>query len=262
MNRQTSPQGLSYLHSGTGRPVIFIHGWAMSASIWERQLNYFSEKGFKAIAIDLRGHGKSICEKPYTISEMASDLESFISDTGCERPFLVGWSMGAMVILAYLFKYSSSATAFCLVGSTSKFTASDDYPHGLLVDEVRGMKVKLKRDFARCLKEFRNSISGDLNDEDKKFVMNMAAPQAEAAKEGLNQLMKNDLRNSLEKIKLPALLFHGSNDRVCPPGAATYMNDWLAHSRLHFIKGAGHIPFLSHEEEFNKNLESFFRESQ
>lgn len=261
MNHQISPRGISYIHAGKGRPVIFIHGWTMSATIWERQIRNFSASGFEAIAIDLRGHGQSMRKKPYTISEMACDLKSFILDFGYECPFLVGWSMGSMVILEYLLENHSLATAVCLVGGTPKFTASEDYPHGLHVDEVRGMKVKLKRDFDGCLKEFRNSITGNLKAKEKEIVMNTAAPSVEAAKEGLNQLMKSDLRHSLAKIKLPTLLFHGSDDRVCPAGVASFMADRLELGSLHITTGAGHVPFLSHGDEFNEVVEQFFMEN-
>lgn len=259
MKRSLSPGGLSFIQAGEGPPVLFAHGWTMAATVWQRQLDYLALRGLQPIAIDLRGHGSSIKEGPFTISEMAYDLKRFIHEMGYDRPFLVGWSMGAMVILDYLVTHPHSASGFCLVGGTPRFTSSDDYPYGLKPDDVRGMKAKLKRDFERCLRDFREGISGELMPEEKNLITGAALPSFDAAKEGLHELMTVDLRNSIEKVRLPGLLIHGSNDRVCPAGAARYMADRLEGSQLLLLDGAGHVPFLSHEEQFNEALEKFIR---
>ncbi|MBE9503284.1 MAG: alpha/beta fold hydrolase [Proteobacteria bacterium] len=256
---EVSPGGLSFLRGGEGPAIIFIHGWAMAATVWERQIGYFSKKGFETVAFDLRGHGSSVAEGPYSIAQMAYDLKGFIHEMRYDKPFLVGWSMGAMVIIDYLFTHPHSASGFCLVGGTPKFTSAEEYPHGLNPDDVRGMKVKLKRNFGRCLSEFRESVAGDLRPEKKGLLMDAALPTLEASKDGLRELMTVDLRPSLDGIHLPGLLIHGSEDKVCPTGAARYMAEKLDLSELHLIEGAGHVPFLSHEEQFNKRLEIFIR---
>ena len=256
---EVSPAGFSFIRDGEGPPIIFIHGWAMAATVWERQINFFAGKGFEAVAFDLRGHGRSVAEGPYTLAHMAYDLKAFIHEMRFDKPFLVGWSMGAMVILDYLFTHPHSASGFCLVGGTPKFISAEEYPHGLNPDDVRGMKVKLKRDFGRCLSEFRESIAGDLRPEEKRIIMDAALPSLEASKEGLRELMTVDLRSSLDNIHMPGLLIHGSEDGVCSAGAARYMSEKLDLSELCLIDGAGHVPFLSHEEEFNKTLEMFIR---
>jgi pimeloyl-[acyl-carrier protein] methyl ester esterase len=256
---EVSPGGFSFIRNGEGPPIIFIHGWAMAATVWERQIDYFAEKGFEAVAFDLRGHGRSLAEGPYTLAQMAYDLKAFIHEMRFDKPFLVGWSMGAMIILDYLFTHPHSASGFCLAGGTPKFTSAEEYPHGLKPDDVRGMKVKLKRDFGRCLSEFRESMTGDLTPEEKRIIMDAVFPKIEAAKGGLNELMTVDLRHSLENIHLPGLIIHGSEDKVCPAGAARYMAEKLDLSDLYLFDGAGHVPFLSHEDAFNERLEIFIR---
>ena len=259
MKSELTGGGIAYLHAGSGRPLIFIHGWSMAAPVWQRQIDHFSKIGYEAAAIDLRGHGKSLENGPYTISQFAYDLKGFIHDRGYENPVLVGWSMGAMVVLEFALKHPSKAAGICLVGGMPRFTKADDYLHGLPLKDVKGMKQKLKRDFERTMDEFRESISAGVSGPDKDILMNSTFPDLKAAKAGLVELMEADLRDSLSKIKLPTLLIHGDKDHVSLPAASEYMAEEIAGSKLVLIKDAGHVPFLSHQDEFNENLGKFLR---
>lgn len=251
--------GIAYLHAGSGRPLIFIHGWSMAAPVWQRQIEHFSKCGYEVAAMDLRGHGKSLKDGPYTISQFAFDLKGFIHDIGLEKPLLVGWSMGAMVALEFVIKHPSKAAGICLVGGMPRFTEDDDYPHGLPLKDVKGMKVKLKRDFERTIGEFRESISAGLSVPDKDILMNATFPDLKASKACLVELMAADLREGLGKVKIPTLLIHGDKDHVSHPSASEYMLEKIEGSKLALIKSAGHVPFLSHQDEFNKTLEGFLR---
>ena len=259
MKNDLTGKGIAYLHAGSGRPLIFIHGWSMAAPVWQRQIEYFSNSGYEVAAVDLRGHGKSLRDSPYTVSQFGFDLKGFIHDIGFVKPVLVGWSMGAMVALEFAMKHPGKTAGICLVGGMPRFTESDDYPGGLPLKDVKGMKVKLKRDFERTMGEFRGSISAGLTGHDKDIVMNVTLPDPAASKACLVELMEADLREGLGRVKLPTLLIHGGKDRVSPPSASEYMRERIKGSRLALIEGAGHVPFLSHEDEFNKALEGFLR---
>jgi len=259
MIRERTGMGLSCISAGSGRPLIFIHGWAMGATVWERQLEYFSGRGYEAVAIDLRGHGDSIKDGPYTLSQMAYDLKNFIHEKGFEKPFIAGWSMGAMIILELLAAHRHLPSGVCLGGGTAKFTSSDDYQHGLHPKDVRGMKTKLKRDFLRCLGEFRESIADGLKDHERDLISDAPLPSFDAAKAGLVELIGADLRSTLDRVDVPTLIIHGRDDRVCPPGAAEYMAAEIEGSHLLMIDDAGHVPFLSHSEHFNEELEKFIK---
>ena len=98
---EVSPGGVSFIREGEGPPIIFIHGWGMAATVWERQIDYFAGKGFEAVTFDLRGHGCSVAEGPYTIAQMAYDREGFIHEMAYDKPFLVGWSMGGAIAAVF-----------------------------------------------------------------------------------------------------------------------------------------------------------------
>lgn len=259
MKKEITAGGISYISTGKGTPLIFIHGWAMASSVWQRQLDFFSYRGFETIAIDLRGHGESSKEGPYTVSQMSYDLKGFIHEMGYKSPVLVGWSRGAMVILDFVAKHGHTASAICLVGGTPKFTEGEGFDYGLSSKDVQGMKLKVRRDFERSIREFRQSIAGKLDDEKKDILMNCPFPGSEGARAGLKDLMEVDLRDTLEKVKIPTLLIHGTDDHVCLPEASEYMAKRINRAKLHLIKDAGHVPFLSHEEQFNSLLEDFLR---
>lgn len=259
MKNDLTGKGIAYLHAGSGRPLIFIHGWSMAAPLWQRQIEHFSKSGYKVAAMDLRGHGKSLVDAPYSISQFAFDLKGFIHDMGFEKPVLIGWSMGAMVALEFVIKHPSKTAGVCLVGGMPRFTEADDYPHGLPLKDVKGMKNKLKRDFERTMGEFRESISAGLSEPDKEILMNVTFPDLKASKACLVELMEADLRDGLDKVKVPSLLIHGDEDRVSLQSASEYMLERIEGSRLALIKGAGHVPFLSHQDEFNEALEEFLR---
>ena len=257
MKKRVSKGGLSYIDAGNGRPVVFLHGWAMSGAVWERQLTCLSEKGIRTIAVDLRGHGDSVPEGPFTVSQYAYDLKGFIHELGLEKPVLVGWSMGVMVVLSFAESHPRIAEGVCLAGGTPRFTTTGDYHCGLSPKEVTGMKTRLKKDFSRCLTEFRESISKGLTEEDKRLIIDCPMPSFEAARGGLLELMNVDLREALEKISIPALLIHGDDDKVCPVEAARYIAEKIEGAGLLILEGAGHVPFLSRTQPFNEALEEF-----
>ncbi len=242
-----------------GRPLIFIHGWAMDSSVWERQADYFRSKGFHVFTLDLPGHGDAHSGESFTLSHAASSIESLITEGRLERPLLVGWSMGAQVIFELITRFVIEISAACFVGGTPRFTATDGYPHGLPLKDLRGMKAKLKRDFRRTVSEFREAISAGLGGDEKRLVTEATLPSYDAALGGLGELERADYRGTLSKIEIPLLLIHGDNDRVCPFGAAEYMAERVQRAELLAIEGEGHLPFLSKATLFNKKLEEFIR---
>lgn len=246
---------------GSGRPVIFIHGWNMAASVWDMQLDSFSKAGLEAIAVDLRGHGDSADMAPFNVAQSAKDIKTLVDNRHYERPIIVGWSMGAMVAIEYALSYPDELAGICLVGGTPRFIRTEDFPHGLPPKDLKGMKLKLRRDFERCIAEFRAAISSGLTPEEKILVADTPLPRACAAKEGLDELASVDLRHRLGQINIPVLLIHGTQDRVCPPGASAYMEGEIKGSQVVLIEGAGHLPFLSHREVFNEVVEKFIRRS-
>jgi non-heme chloroperoxidase len=151
-----------------------------------------------------------------------------------------------------------------LVAGTPKFSANGDYPHGLPTHEVKGMELRLKRDYQKTMGEFFRGMfaDGELDREQyqkivHEIVLGGRTPEPEVARRSLQALASADLRAVLPRIDLPVLLMHGGADVICLPAASRYMMKQMPNARLEVFEGLGHAPFLSRPDGFNKLLKEF-----
>jgi pimeloyl-[acyl-carrier protein] methyl ester esterase len=256
---------LYYETVGRGRPLVFIHGWAMSGRVWHFQAEAFA-RDRQVIVPDLRGHGSSgpgsapsLC-----MADFAGDLVALFTALDLEGATLVGWSMGAQVVLAAFPALRERIAALVLVGGTPRFTAADDYPFGLPPVEARGMALRLKRDYARTMGDFFKAmfVEGELVGEQyqrvvREIVIPGRRPEPEAALKALAALTAADQRPLLAGIDRPVLLVHGTADGICLPGASLFMAGQLPDATLALLEGYGHAPFISSPALFDPFLVRF-----
>ena len=263
----TTPDGtsLSYSAAGRGRPLIFLHGWAMSGRVWHFQAEAFAP-AWRVIVPDLRGHGRSNLSAAggMAMADYAADLAILCTELDLSGATLVGWSMGAQVALEAFPLLRERLAAMVLVGGTPRFTAAADYPHGLPATEVRGMALRLKRDHSRTMGEFFKAMfaEGELVGEQyqrvvREIVIPGRQPAPEAALRALEALAGADERRLLSLVDRPVLLIHGAQDTICLPGASRYMAAELPAATLEILAGCGHAPFMSQPAQFNRLLEAF-----
>jgi pimeloyl-[acyl-carrier protein] methyl ester esterase len=262
----TAPDGVDIHFDalGTGLPVVFVHGWAMSGRVWYFQRQFSDCR--RVIIPDLRGHGLSGIAQgtTLTLDDMGRDLEALFTALGLEQAVVVGWSMGTMVVLAAYPRIRERIAGIVLVGGTPRFTSMEGYGHGLSPLEVRGISLRLKRDYSRTMGDFFRSMfsPGELTGEQYQRVVHEIVipgrqPSHEAAFQCLDILAETELRPLLPEIRTPALLIHGEEDAICPHGASAYMAEHLPEARLEIMKGCGHAPFISRPETFNRLLSDF-----
>jgi pimeloyl-ACP methyl ester esterase len=255
-----------YDEAGSGPPFVFVHGWAMSGRAWRFQEELASICRF--ITVDLRGHGRSSPSPGRCgLVEFTADLALLFDRLGLSRATIVGWSMGAEVSLAAFPALHKRLAALVLVAGTPCFTAGSDYPHGLPLEETRGLALRLRRNYQKTMGEFfrRMFAEGELTREQenriaREIVMGGQLPDPETAQTTLATLAEADLRAVLPTVDLPVLLVHGSADTICLPGASQFMTEQLHQARLTVIEGVGHAPFLSRPAEFNEIIRNFLRE--
>lgn len=252
---------LSFGDTGQGKPLLFLHGWLMSHSVWTYQSPLADR--FRVLAPDLRGHGASE-GSGFSYDACVADLVELLDHLELEDTIIVGWSMGAQIALRLRTVLRERVVALVLVGGTPRFCAHDGYEHGLPSAEVRAMALRLRRNYTRAAGEFyRDMFSPDDEREIDTSVLAKTIvsrlPQLPVALAALDELVSTDLRTLLQEVTLPVLLVHGETDRICLPGASRFIHSILPHSRMKLLPGVGHAPFIVRPAEFNADLSAFAR---
>jgi pimeloyl-ACP methyl ester esterase len=260
---ETSAGGqLHYDEMGSGRPVVFVHGWAMSARVWRFQQQL--DESCRLIFLDQRGHGQSTPAPGYAVEDFAGDLTSFFEKLALSDAVLVGWSMGVQVALKAFPHLRNRLAALVLVGGTPRFTASEDYPHGQAPLEVKGMGLRLRRDYQKTMGDFFRGMfaEGEMDSAQyqrivHEIVMGGRSADPDAVRQSLQILSEADLREELPAVDRPVLLVHGELDTICPAAASAYMAQRFPMATLKIMGGFGHAPFMTQPEKFNEVVREF-----
>lgn len=256
---------LNYAENGSGPTLVFVHGWGMSRLVWKFQEEYF-HSSYRVVTIDLRGHGDSPLTSGdgFSMNDFAGDLVSLIRGLDLSHATLVGWSLGAQVVLQAYKAARASLAALVLVGGSPRFCSGDGFEPGLDPQEARGMALRLKRDKPRTMGDFfRNMfIEGEMSSSlNQRVAMEIVSPfvqpETSTLLKSLEGIVECDQRLLLPDIKHPTLLIHGAGDTTCLPGASVYMAAKIADAELSLMPGCGHAPFMSRPTEFNNVLASF-----
>jgi pimeloyl-ACP methyl ester esterase len=256
---------------GTGRPLVCVHGWAMRGDVWKECAQELS--GQHAVTlIDLRGHGESRpLSGPYTFAGCADDLAGLLSGAAFADCTLVGWSMGASVLLTMFARAAAQLRArvrsMVLISGNPSLVQRDDYAWGLPGARVRRLYEQVARNYPDGLRNFHRLLyteeeTARLSGEPAYLRMmdSTQAPSRPAALETLQCLMDEDLRPALGVVAdIPTLIVHGGRDRVCHPMAADYMHKRIRRSQLLMLDDAGHVPFVSRAAEVYRALGAFLR---
>ncbi|MBI3599902.1 MAG: alpha/beta hydrolase [Nitrospinae bacterium] len=150
--KNTDGINLHYRVAGKGNSIILIHGWAMNSHVWKYQIDELS-RDFQVIAVDLRGHGKSVTPSPQSsphggeaesFDAFVKDLKELIDFLNIKKFTLVGWSMASFIIVRYYFKYPEDIDKLIFISGTPKFISENDYPYGQPMSMVKRLEQNLK----------------------------------------------------------------------------------------------------------------------
>lgn len=264
----TTPGGvkINYRVTGKGKPLLFLHGWAMCSRVWNYQVDCLAGD-YQVICPDLPGHGASACPSgACDFASLTRDMARFIEGMDLAGMTLVGWSIGASVAIMLAASHRLPVDSLVLVAGTPSFMMRDDFPHGLPAASLRRMLRLADTDFNRALREFHSLLLSEeeqvMTSGDERWGLltdPQYLPRRDAARSLLASLAREDLRENLRSIGIPCLLMHGDQDKICPPGASAYMKDRLARAEQITFTGAGHAPFLTRADHFNRTLAAFIR---
>jgi pimeloyl-ACP methyl ester carboxylesterase len=259
---------LHYSDFGTGKPVVLIHGWPSTSQMWEYQQAELAEAGFRVIAYDRRGFGKSsVPYKAYDYDSLASDLNSVIEELDLNEVTLVGFSMGGGEVVRYLSRYGSKRISKAvLIGAVTPFLhQTPDNPSGVPTDFFQGMLDGLKKDRAAFLNNFGKEFFGvsvmshPVSDEYLRYFHTLSMlSSGHATLECAAAFSFTDFRLDLAAVKVPTLIIHGDADKIVPIEISGKLTAGaLPHAQYIVYEGAPHGLFFTHKERLNGDLIAF-----
>jgi non-heme chloroperoxidase len=259
---------LYYEDHGSGKPVVLIHGYPLSSASWEKQVPALLNGGYRVIAYDRRGFGKS--SQPttgYNYDTFAEDLRKLITHLNLKDFVLVGFSMGGGEVARYIGKYGSKdvSQAVIIGGVPPYLLKSDDNPEGVDAGVFDGIQKAVAADryafFTEFFKNFYNTdvlLGKRVSEEAVHASWNVAAISSATASVACVPTWHEDFRKDVAKIDVPTLVIHGDSDRIVPFAAAGQRTAKLVKgAELVTIKGGPHNVAWTHPEEVNAALLQF-----
>lgn len=263
-----TPIQLYYEDSGgAGRPVVLIHGWPLSTEAWAAQVPALVDAGYRAIAYDRRGFGRSDkAPDGYEYDTLASDLQHLMTELDLNDAVLVGFSMGGGEVARYIGRYGESRLAGAVLASaiTPALCITDDNPDGGmpmsgfggLRDECRGDRDGFLEKFMTWF--FSNPSEMTIGEEEFRDVLRIAAQGSDKALRDTIIAWATDFREDVAKFTVPTLVIHGDADNNVPfPASGQRAAQLIEGSRLHVVAGGPHGVNVSHAGEFNAVLLDF-----
>ena len=233
--------------------LVFLHGWGMHRSIWDRILPEFA--AHEAIAVSLPGYG----DTPFCPGG-CGDLARALADR-FDRPItLCGWSLGAQVALRWALAAPDQVQRLIVVGASPRFVASDDWRCGVPQRVFADFGRELAMNYAKTIGRFL-TLQADAGDRatlrELRQTLTHVEPSLAALRQGLDILLHEDLRDDVADLPMPTLILNGERDMLVPRCAAEFLTRTIAHAEIEFIPDAGHAPFLSHRADFVHRLKAF-----
>ena len=259
-----------YKDWGSGAPVVFSHGWPLSADAWEDQMFYLASHGYRVIAHDRRGHGRS--SQPFDGNDMdsyADDLAELIEALDLQGATLVGHSTGGGEVARYIGRHGTARlSGAVLVGAVPPLMLqTDDNPLGLPIAVFDDIRKGVQNDRSQFFQDLSEAFYG-FNRPDAKpsqglrdsfWLQGMQAGMP-ASWLCIKQFSETDFTADLAKFDIPTLVIHGDDDQIVPIAASAHRTaELIIGSRLLVYPGAPHGLASTHKDRLNADLLEFLQ---
>ncbi|WP_025763643.1 alpha/beta fold hydrolase [Dyadobacter tibetensis] len=262
---------LHYVELGVGQPIVFIHGWPLSHKMWEPQLQFFADHGFRSIAYDRRGFGDSEAPKEgYDYTLLAEDLHQILVTLDLKNVILCGFSMGGGEVVRYLTRYGAERIdKVILMGSIIPLVKrKPDNPAGVAEEDLAGIIDSLKNNRIPFLKEFGkgflnyDSHKGTVPEALLDYNFSIAAHASPIATiQCAEAWAHTDFRSELMNVTVPTLIIHGDADAIVPIATSgDQAATGIKNNRYVVIKGGSHGLNITHRDEVNTAMLDFLRQ--
>ena len=257
-------------HGGKGRPVVLIHGWPLSAQAWRSQISVLQGAGYRVVAYDRRGFGRS--DKPdsdYSYDTLADDLHQVLTQCDLQAATLVGFSMGGGEVARYIARHGESrlhSVVFAAAVPPCLMQSADNPEGPLKPGDAQASRQALVQDRDVFFEAFTRrffSANGVLcvSELERNETIALCRQSAQhAALACMDAFNTTDFRDDLQKITVPTLVIHGDADAIVPiEGSGERTHRAVSHSQMVRVGGAPHGLNVSHAQAFNEALLSFLR---
>jgi len=259
-----------YKDWGSGPPVVFSHGWPLNADAWESQMVFLASRGYRCIAHDRRGHGRS--SQPWngnTMDTYADDLRDLIDALALKGTTLVGHSAGGGEVARYIGRHGTSRVARAvLVGAVTPLmlkTAAN--PGGLPIEVFDKIRAGVAGDRSQFFKDLTTAFFGANRPGAKVSQGVRDAFWFRGLQGGLkNQLdcieafSETDFTEDLKTFDVPTMIIHGDDDQIVPIGASAHASSTLVkNATLKVYPGGSHGLADTHKDQLNADLVAFLR---
>jgi non-heme chloroperoxidase len=261
-----------YKDWGAGQPVVLSHGWPLSSDSWEAQMLFLADHGFRAIAHDRRGHGRS--SQPWNGNEMdtyADDLAALMETLDLNGVTLIGFSTGGGEVARYIGRHGTArlAKAALISAVPPLMLKTAQNPDGLPIEVFDGLRNGSLVDRSQLYQDLASGPFFGFNRPGAKvsqgridwfWLQGMLAGHKNAF-DCIKAFSETDFTEDLKKFDVPTLIIHGDDDQIVPIGAAAIAAAKLVkNNTLKIYPGAPHGLTDTHKDQLNSDLLSFLKE--
>ncbi len=255
-----------YKDWGAGQPVVFSHGWPLNADSWEAQMMFLASSGYRCIAHDRRGHGRS--SQPWSGNDMdayADDLSELIETLNLKSAVLIGFSAGGGEVARYIGRHGTKrvAKAALISAVPPLMLKTEANSGGLPIEVFDGIRNGSIADRSQLYKDlaggpfFGAKVSQGMID--AFWLQGMQAGHKNTF-DCIKAFSETDFTEDLKKFDVPTLILHGDDDQIVPIGAAALRSSKLVrNATLKIYAGAPHGLAYTHKDQLNADLLAFLK---
>jgi non-heme chloroperoxidase len=263
---------LYYRDWGKWQPVVFSHGWPLTGDAFEDQMFFLTSRGYRCIAHDRRGHGRS--SQPWEGNDLdtyADDLAELVEQLDLHDAIHVGHSTGGGEVARYIGRHGTSRVAKAvLIGAVPPLMLkTPGNPGGLPIEVFDQLRASVQADRSQFFKDLSMPFYGYNRPGAKvsegvrnSFWLQGMMAGFPASYFCIKAFSETDTTEDLKKFDVPTLIMHGDDDQIVPIGAAAMLSSKIVKgAKLKVYKGAPHGMCTTRKDEVNEELLAFFKES-
>jgi non-heme chloroperoxidase len=259
-----------YKDLGKGQPILFSHGWPLTADAWDAQMTFLGRQGYRVIAHDRRSHGRS--DQTWDGNDMdtyADDLATLIAALDLRNLVLIGHSTGGGEVVHYIGRHGAGRVAkVVLVGAVPPLMLKTSAnPGGLPIEVFDGIRKGTFDNRSQFFKDLTVPFYGFNRDRAKiseglreSFWLQGMMGGIKGQLDCIREFSEVDYTEDLKKINVPTLIIHGDDDQIVPIGASAHMSAKIVKgAKLKVYPGGDHGLPATHQDQFNADILSFIK---